>query len=174
MHRFTSAVLLGAGVLVTTWVAAPAAPSAPPARVSEADLARIDELATLVTEVVQEAERLRARLAVVPDVPAPRRDPFRFGGRRPDPAPNPEPVPEVTRPVDATPTMLWPTLAAVMAAVGDAGDVPTRTAVMAWGDAIEFLKAGEDLGDFRVVTVSVDAVELLHVPTASTRRVTLR
>lgn len=170
MHRLTSALLLGAGVLVTTWVSAPAAPTAPPPRASAEEVAHVEALAPLAADVNQEVARLRAQLAVVPQMPEPARDPFSFGGRRPAPrAVVAEPAPAA--PVassEVESALVWPTLAAVMA------EESGQTAVMAWGDAVEFLKAGDTFKDFTVVSVSAGAVELRHEPTRSSKTLTLR
>lgn len=171
MSRFTTASLLAAGVLVTTWVSAPAAPTAPPPEVSAEDMARIDAMAPLTADIDQEVERLRAQLVTVPQAPEPRRDPFTFGGRRPAPRPTvAAPAPELPEApsVELPPAVLWPTLAAVMA------EGTANTAVVAWGDAIEFLKAGDTFKEFRVVSVSAASLELRHEPTGTLRTISLR
>lgn len=171
MSRFTTASVLAAGVLVTTWVSAPAAPTAPPPEVSAADLVRIEAMAPLAAEIDQEVERLRAQLAAVPQLPDPRRDPFTFGARRPAPRPTvavPEPDRVATPVADLPPTVLWPTLAAVMA------EAAGSTAVVAWGDAIEFLKVGDTFKEFRVVAVASGSIELRHEPTGTLRTISLR
>jgi hypothetical protein len=172
MHRLTSALLLGAAVLVTTWVSAPAAPTAPPPHVSEAELATIDAMAPAAAALDQEVARLRAQLAVAPAPPEPRRDPFRFGAPRPASRAsgleleNPEVL--TTDAVAPEPALLWPSLAAVMT------DPSGPTAVIAWGDDIEFVTPGETFRDFRVVSVSGSAIELLHIQTNTTKTLTLR
>lgn len=171
MSRFTTASVLAAGVLVTTWVSAPAAPTAPPPEVSVEDMVRIEAMAPLAAEINQEVERLRTQLAAVPQQPEPRRDPFTFGARRPAPravvaAPDPELV--EAAPVELPPAVLWPTLAAVMA------EAAGSTAVVAWGDGIEFLKAGDTFQDFRVVTVSSASIEVRHEPTGTLKTISLR
>lgn len=171
MSRFTTASVLAAGVLVTTWVSAPAAPTAPPPEVSAEDLVRIDAMAPLAAELDQEVDRLRAQLATVPQMPEPRRDPFTFGARRPAPRPAvAAPEPELMAPpvVAPPPAVLWPTLAAVMA------ETAGNTAVVAWGDGIEFLKAGDTFKDFRVVAVSSASIELRHESSGTLRTLTLR
>lgn len=171
MSRFTTASLLAAGVLVTTWVSAPAAPTAPPPEVSAEDMLRIEALAPLAAEINQEVNRLRAQLATVPQMPEPRRDPFTFGARRPAPRPvvaAPEPELVATPVVELPPAVLWPTLAAVMA------EAAGHTAVVAWGDGIEFLKAGDSFEDFRVVSVSSASIELRHEPTGALKTISLR
>src|SRR3990167_5709223 len=62
MHRLTSALLLGGGVLLASYISAPAAPTPEPPRVSLATTAEIDSIAPLADDVAQETERLRARL----------------------------------------------------------------------------------------------------------------
>jgi len=171
MSRFTTASLLAAGVLVTTWVSAPAAPAAPPPEVSDEDMVRIEALAPLAAEINQEVNRLRVQLAAAPQKPDPHRDPFAFGARRPAPRPTvaaPEPELVVAPVVDFPPAVLWPTLAAVMA------ETVGNTAVVAWGEAIEFVKAGDTYKDFRVVTVSSASLELRHEPTGTLRTIALR
>lgn len=171
MSRFTTASLLAAGVLVTTWVSAPAAPTAPPPEVSAEDMLRIEAVAPLAAEINQEVERLRAQLVAVPQAPEPSRDPFTFGARRPAPRPlvaAPASAPVETAPVELPPAVLWPTLAAVMAE--EAG----HTAVVGWGDDVEFLKAGDTFKGFRVVSVSSGSIELRHEPSGALRTLTLR
>lgn len=172
MPRLTSALLLGAGVLVTTWVSAPAAPTAPPVRVSAEDLAEIAAMAPIAAEVEQEVDRLRAQLAAVPQMPSPTRDPFSFGAPRPSPRPRvvapADDLPMAETVVDAAPALVWPTLTAVMA------ESPGRTAVIAWGDSIEFVKSGDVFKDFRVVSVSGTSIDVHHVPSNTTKTLTLR
>jgi len=171
MARFRTALFLGVGVLVTTWVSAPAAPTAPPAPVSLEDMAQIEAMAPLADEIDQEVSRLRAQLATVPTLPEPRRDPFSFGNRRPAPreaAPVIVAEGPVEEAVEVAPAVLWPSLAAVMV------DPSGSTAVIAWGDTIEFLKAGGTFKDFRVVTISGNTLDLRHEPTGALRTLTLR
>jgi hypothetical protein len=171
MRRFIPAALLGTGLLVTTWVSAPASPASPPVHVSIEDVAPIEAMAPLVVDVNQEVARLRANLTAVPDMPSPGRDPFSFGVRRPaprvsDPAAQTDVAPVVSV-VDA-PTLVWPTLTAVM------GQASGPTAVLAWGDDIEFLKTGDTFRDFFVVSVSGQTIELRHEGTGSTKTLALR
>lgn len=174
MSRTVTALLLGAGVLVTTWVSAPAAPTAPVARVSEADLAAIEAMAPLAAEIDQETARLRERLAMVPDRSEPSRDPFSFGRPAPRAArPVEAPTPPVAVPaVDPVSELVWPTLAAVM--VESVADAAARTAVVGWGDLVEFLKPGDLFKDFRVVAIATDALDLRHEPTGTLRTIKLR
>ena len=174
MRRATSLVLLGSAALLLAYVNAPAAPTPAPAWVSAADLEETTALAPLAQQVQQESERLRARMAAVPGKPVPQRDPFRFGER-----PAPEPAAGVAEPVsgapveeaDVAPVIAWPALVAVLA---DRGDSVARTAVLAIGDSIEILKAGDAIGEFVVREITGASVDIEHVATSTTTRLTLR
>jgi hypothetical protein len=172
MSRFTTASLLAAGVLVTTWVSAPAAPTAPPPEVSAEDMMHIEAMAPLAADIDQQVDRLRVQMAAAPQKPDPHRDPFSFGGPRPAPRPakvaEPSPEPAAPPVLELPPAVLWPTLAAVMAET--AGNV----AVVGWGDSVEFLKAGDTFKDFRVVSVSSGSIELRHEATGTLRTISLR
>jgi hypothetical protein len=172
MHRLTSALLLGGGVLLTSYISAPAAPTPAPARVSTAVLDEIEAMAPLAADVAQESERLRSRLAVVPAAQDARRDPFNFGAPR-----RAVPVVTVSAPVlpapdvEITPTIVWPSLAAVMTGVGDA---TALTAVFGIGDGIAMLRKGETTGGFLVRDVTSSSVELMHVATSTVRTLSIR
>lgn len=170
MQRLTTAVLLGVGVLVTTWVSAPAAPTAVPVPVSDADMAIIDAAAPVAAELDQEVARLRAQMAITPQQAEPHRDPFSFGRLPAPPARVAAAVePDIFEPVaPIVPEVLWPTLAAVMR------DDTGATAVLAWGDAIEFVTVGDTFKDFRVVSVTGSAIELHHPDSNSTKTISLR
>lgn len=170
MHRLTSALLLGGAVLLTSYISAPAAPTPAPVRASAAEIGAIAELAPLAGDAAQETERLRARLAVVPDKPAPQRDPFRFGSApRPARRAASSIAPESTEPViDAVPAIAWPKLVALLT------EKDAITAVLAVGDAVEMLKAGETTGGFLIREVTSTAIEVVHVATSVTTRLALR
>ena len=173
MHRLRSALLLGGAVLLTSYISAPAAPTPLPARASDAEIHAIDASTPLIADVAQETERLRARLAVVPEQSVPRRDPFTFGSSsrakgRPAKASEPDSAaPEV----EAPPAIAWPTLVALLTDKGVAG---TTTAVLAVGDAVEMLKAGETAGGFMVREITSTSIEVVHVATSSVTWLTLR
>ena len=173
MPRLTSALLLGGGVLLASYISAPAAPTPESPRVSLATTAEIDSLAPLVADVAQETERLRARLAAVPAVPVARRDPFNFGAvRRPErPAPSaPKPQSELSV-ADAAPAIAWPSLVAMLT---DGGETPVFTAVLGLGDAVEVLKKGDATGGFQIRDVTSTSVELVHVATNTVTRLSIR
>lgn len=171
MQRLTTAVVLGAGVLMTTWVSAPAAPTTPPILVSDAEMATIEATAPAADALDQEVARLRGQLAISPQQAEPRRDPFSFGRRLPAPTAQVavvEPAELVEPAPPAVVELLWPTLAAVMA------DDTGATAVLAWGDAIEFVTPGDTFHGFRVVSVSGRTIELHHADSNSTKTIALR
>lgn len=165
---------MAAAVLTLSWVSAPAAPTAPPAFVSPDVAASILALAPLAEEVAQDTERLRARLQVTADPAAPTRDPFSFGRPMREAQPvAPETPATVETPARVAaappPALVWPTLAAVMT---DASN--TRSAVLALGDAIEFLAAGATWRDFVVVRIDDTSADLRHVPTNTLTTLRLR
>ena len=173
MHRLTSALLLGGGVLLASYISSPAAPTPAPRRVSLATMAAIDALAPLADDVAQETERLRARLTAAPAVPVARRDPFNFGAvRRPErpapPASVPQPEAAV---VKAAPAIAWPSLVAVLT---EGGDTPVFTAVLGVDDGIAMLKKGGETGGFVIRDVTSTSVELVHVATTTVTRLSIR
>ena len=169
MHRLSSALLLGGAVLLTSYISAPAAPTPAPVLASVEELHAIAELAPLAGDVSQEAERLRARLAVVPERSVPQRDPFSFGSAprraRKEAAPVPDPVEPVT---DSAPAIDWPKLVALLT------EKDAITAVLAVGDAVEMLKAGQTVGGFLIREVTSSAIEVVHVASSATTRLSLR
>jgi hypothetical protein len=190
MNRLRSAFLLGGAVLLTSYISAPAAPTPAPARASAAELAAIDASAPLIAaatqetarikaatqetalidDATQEAARLRARLAVVPEKPVVQRDPFSFGTRPRPTRPAtvvPEPQPEALE-VPPPPPLVWPKLVALLT---DNGKI---TVVLGVGDAVEMLKSGESAGGFLVRDITSTSIEVVHVATSVTTRLTLR
>lgn len=172
MHRLTSALLLGGAVLLVSYINAPAAPTPAPPSVSPDEVAAIDAAVALSDEVAQEAERLRARLAVVPDEPLAKRDPFSFG-----PAVRPArrvetPATEIVESgVQEPPPIAWPRLVALLT---DAGGTAATTAVLAVGDAVEMLKVGETAGGFTIRAIATGSIEIMHAATSRLTRLSLR
>lgn len=169
MSRLRSLLLLGGTVLVMSYISAPAAPTPAPARAPERDMRAIDATAPAIEAASQEAARLRARLAVVPELPVAQRDPFSFGKaprvpKRATAAPEPEPVVEVAPPAP----LVWPKLVALLT---DNGKI---TAVLGVGDGVEMLKAGETAGGFLVREITSTSIEVVHVATSVATRLTLR
>lgn len=173
MPRVLVAVTMGAGVVLATWLPAPAAPTPRAPDVPEEILAEITAAAPLAAEVEQQTAQLRAKLATPVQPPSPRRDPFRFGTpRTPADAPTPTPPFESTMPADvpAMPSIEWPTLTAIVADSTES----TRTAVVSLGDLLEFLDAGQSFQDFVVVSIATGSIELRHEPTRTTKTLSLR
>ncbi len=173
MHRLTSAFLLGGAVLLTSYINAPAAPTPPPTPVSPAEMAAIDAMKPLIEEVVQQTERLKARLTPVPAEPVASRNPFGFGNRtRTTPStPDAEATPEPAAVIESAPAIAWPTLVALLTGKGEAS---TLSAVLALGDTVEILTTGATVGGFEVREITATSVELVHVASSSTTRLTLR
>lgn len=169
MHRLSSALLLGGAVVLTSYISAPAAPTPAPAVASPEEIDAIVELAPLAGDVSQEADRLRARLAAVPEPPVAKRDPFSFGSERRRARPETATTPQPDEPViEAAPPIAWPKLVALLT------EKDTITAVLAVGDAVEMLKAGETVGGFLIRDVTSAAIEVVHVATSATTRLALR
>ena len=171
MSRLRSALLLGGTVLLMSYISAPAAPTPAPARATETEMRAIDAMAPVAEAATQEAARLRARLAVVPEKPVTQRDPFSFGTtprvpKRVIAAPEPEPV--VSDAAPPPPPLVWPKLVALLT---DNGKI---TAVIGVGDAVEMLKAGETAGGFLVREITSTSIEVVHVATSVATRLTLR
>jgi hypothetical protein len=168
MTRLRSLLLLGGTVVVMSYISAPAAPTPPPPRPSQEQVRAIDETAPIVESAMQEAAQLRARLAAVPQVSEPRRDPFTFGAT--PRAPKRVTVePEVVIPeAPPPPPLVFPKLVALLT---DNGKI---TAVLAVGDTVELLKAGESAGGFLVREITASSIEVLHVASSLTQRLTLR
>jgi len=173
MHRLTSALLLGGALLLASYINAPAAPTPARAPIAPEALAEIDALAPLADDVAQEADRLRARLSAVPEKPVARRDPFSFGpAKRPARRAEAEPAPEPVVPaIEKQSAIAWPTLVALLA---DHAAPAALTAVLAVGDAVEILKAGDTIAGFQVTAVTATTVELVHVATSAVTRLSLR
>lgn len=173
MHRLTSALLLGGGVLLASYISAPAAPTLEPPRASVAAVTEIDALAPLADDVAQETARLRARLAAVPAVPVARRDPFNFGAVRPERPTRPVTVStaDIAPVVEAAPAIAWPALVAVLT---EGSDTPVFTAVLGVGDDIEMVKSGTAVGGFQVSDITSTSVELIHVATNTVTRLSIR
>ncbi|NQW03545.1 MAG: hypothetical protein HQ485_05910 [Acidobacteria bacterium] len=174
MQRLTSALVLGGGVLLMSYINAPAAPRPAPPRVTPAEVAAINAMVSVAEDVAQETERLRARLLVTPAVPVAGRDPFSFGNvRRPERPVSGTPEVDVEAPaaVDAAPAIAWPSLVAVLT---DGAITPTRTAVFGIGDGVEMLKVGETTGAFLVRDVGATFVDVVYVDTLTIKRLSIR
>jgi len=168
-HAASTILLLASAALLASRLVSPASSAPQPRRL---DVDAPDQASPALAEVNAEVDRLRDRLASVPDFSAPSRDPFSFGRapertRAPLPVATPAPVAE---PVVVTPSL--PKLVAILSAAGP-DDVTGRTAVLAIGDDVQFKKSGDDVGAFRVEMVSVDALVLVERASRATFTVAL-
>jgi len=147
--------LVGAACLITGWVLASTL-SPPVARSEEGTVRRAAPAQPAV--VVPEFDTLRERMRAAPGAPRPQRNPFVFEAREAPPAAAagrvavpPPPAPTVTR-VDVA-------LVGIAADQTAAGLV--RTAILADGQRLWLLTAGETLPDGRAVArIDEDAVVL--------------
>ncbi len=174
MRRLRTVLVLGGVVSVTTWVVAPAAPPPAPPPMTAADLAAFDQATPAVNDVNAQVARLRQRLSEPPTFPVPTRNPFRFGPR-PGPPPPTSAAPPIENapPVLAPPAPVLPRLVAILANTAE-GTV-TRRAVLASGDDVHVLSAGDPVGGGLFVhTVDAEIVELIDPISGATYRLTLR
>jgi transglutaminase-like putative cysteine protease len=164
MHRLAPVLLIGGVVLLATSLRAPAAPTTAPVRAS-IELMDAQASATL-TEVTQQVERLRERLASPPDAPVADRDPFNFG-RRAAPAPTTAPV---DLPAVEPPPPALPRLVAIVADIASDGAVSRRAFVAFAGDVVQ-VRIGDTLGAFVVRAIADDALELFDAARSATHRI---
>jgi len=176
MQRIASALLLGGGVLLTTWVVSPASPASPqaPARPAPQTVRDQQPAPPVLPELAAQAERLRFRLANRPEYLAPQRDPFRFGQRHDAPKPKDSGANPASPPIvrEAAPAPVLPRLIAIMSATVDG--VPVRTASLAVGDDVLVVKAGDLVASYLVKSVAADVIELFDPATGATFRLSLR
>ena len=169
MSRVAGLLYLGGVIVLASWVWAPAAPvsiapAAPPSL-------GLDQSGTVVAEVNAEVDRLRERLAVPPQLPPPSRDPFRYGERNEPRRPIAPPLEPPVVPAEP-PAPRLPLLVAIAANSTDG--VVTRTAVLAEGDDVRLVKAGDQIGRFVVRSVTANAAELFDPTTSRTHRIVLK
>ena len=169
MSRVAGLLYLGGVIVLASWVWAPAAPVSPPPPATTST--KLDQSGTVVAEVNAEVDRLRERLAVPPQLPPPARDPFRYGERHEPRRPLAPPVEAPAAPAEP-PAPRLPLLVAIAANTTDG--VVTRTAVLAEGDGVRLVKAGDQIGRFVVRSVSADAAELFDPMTSRTHRIVLK
>ena len=171
----STAVISGAGLLATWFFSMPAAqpkadnPIAPAARAPQTSAATID--------IQQEAARLQVRTHQEPRYNETSRNPFRFGARpaldsRPPGTSGPPPIaqPPAIPPAPPQPRVL---LDGIATDVVDGQE--QRTAILNTDSGVVLANVGEQVaGQFRVVKISSDAVELENVTDGSVLRVVLR
>jgi hypothetical protein len=171
MKRLGAIALFAGAVLLSTHILAPAEPPPPPPELNPADLAAIVQVRPVVEQVNQQVDRLRERLANPPTYPPPTRDPFRFGERAEPARPKTAQAPAAPAPpVKSAPVLPHLIAIATNAQEGDA----VRTAVLALGDDLQIVKAGETYSKFLVGSIGADAVELSDPLTGSTFKLSLQ
>jgi hypothetical protein len=158
-------VLASASLFVERLV--PPASSAPEPRAVAAETP--DQTQPAVAAVDREVERLRDRLDTVPEIPAPKRDPFTFG-RTPERPRSSVPTPEMLAP-DIPPQPALPRLVAILSATENGA--PERTAVIALGDDVQFKRAGDEIGAYVVQSVGADELVLIDPATQTPHSVPL-
>ena len=172
----STAVISGAGLLATWFFSMPAVQS--PANKPIAPAGRAPQTSAATIDIQQEAARLQLRTHQEPRYNETSRNPFRFGAR---PAPESRPSgtsgpPRVAQPL-AVPVLSPPQ--ARVSLDGIATDVvdgqEQRTAIINTDSGVVLAKEGERVaGQFRVVKIAPDAIELLNVTDGSTLRIVLR
>ena len=173
MKRLAAVVLFAGAVLLSTHILAPAAPPRPQPAINAADLAAIDRTKSMVDEVNAQVDRLRERLARPPEYPAPTRDPFRFG-KRVEPA-SPRPAPALAPAAVAAPAISAPALPRLVAIVSNATEAgPSRTAVLAVGEDVQLVTAGESVSKLVVRSIGADVVELADPVSGATFKISLQ
>lgn len=128
-------------------------------------------------DIVQQAERLTARVTRERAYAAPARDPFRFAARAPAAAQAAPGVDEgsadMIPPADRAPSAPVVTLSGIAEDQVDGRAV--RTAVLSVPSDVLLVQEGADvLGRFRVVRIESEAVDLLDLTTGATVRLALR
>ena len=165
-----AALYLGGGVLLAAWLASAAGvgrPSVPQLPQPSADAAQLD---SITAGVQSQAARLRNRLAAAPAPGAAVRNPFAFGARV-------ESEPPMARrsPIQAAPAVAEEPPAPDLVLIGFAEEGTTRTAMLGSADELLMVTEGQTVaGRYRVAKVGADAVELIDLTTAATRRLLLK
>ena len=171
----STAAVSGAGLLATWFFSMPAVqpppnnPIVPAARATQTSAATID--------IQQEAAKLQVRAHQEPRYSETSRNPFRFGARpaaeaRSSGTSGP---PRVAPPPPVAPAPLPPRVALDGIATDVVDGQEQRTAILHTDSGVVLVKEGEQVaGQFRVVKIATDAVELVNVSDGSTLRIVLR
>jgi hypothetical protein len=170
---------VGLASVLVAWLAGAAGLSvtADPGRVPARPVVS-DGTQRLADEVQAQAARLKQRLAAAPVPVTPFRNPFTFGAR--DVAAGrfvaPQAAPAIVASDPAPQTPPEPPLQLIGIAERRTATGPVRTAmVTADSDELFMLEVGETLGArYRVEAIGPDAVELVDLVTAGTRRLALK
>ena len=171
----STAAISGAGLLATWFFSMPAVQ--PPATKPIAPAAGAPQATATTIDIQQEAARLQLRTHQESRYNETSRNPFRFGAR---PAPEARSSgtsgpPPVAQPATIPPAPPPPRLSLDGIATDVVDGQEQRTAILNTDSGIVLAKEGEQVaGQFRVVRIAADAVELVNVNDGSTLRVGLR
>jgi hypothetical protein len=172
--RLAGILAAGGGLILISWVTAPAARTTPDSpRVSRAEIERVDQaaqaVAPLSTQIDEQAARLRARLSQPPPKPEPDRNPFRFGAGVTPGSGSRKPIntqrdgistpPALARP--ASPALVLPSLVAITSDAGDGGIM--RMAVLSMNDEMKTVKPGQMFDRFIVEAIGPDSVRIVDI-----------
>ena len=168
----STAAISGAGLVATWFFSMPAVN--PPATSQSVPVGRAPQASASTIDIQQEAARLQVRVHPEPHYTETSRNPFRFGARpapeaRPSGTSGPPPAPVV--PLAPPPPRL--SLDGIATDMVDGQE--QRTAILNTDSGVVLAKEGEQVaGQFRVVKVATDAVELMNVSDGSVLRLALR
>lgn len=160
--------------VVAGWLASSTPPQATPAAGRPAVVPAGSAPVSAGADIEEQAARLQARLQVERSYAEPRRNPFRFADRAAvddgvgdDPAPEPAAPPAA----DVAPA---PGVSLAGIAEDAAPGGVERLAILSASTGVLIVRAGDDvLGQYRVLHVDSEAVELQLLADGTTRRLTL-
>jgi hypothetical protein len=173
-----SYVAVSGATVLAGWLAS-APPSNAPEDAASVPARRPDASGgTAASDIEREAERLQVRVEREVTYVEPQRNPFRFGGRRMEPAGGDVPDPVRPEPQPAMPLAVVPPPPPPLSLSGIAedqkGDRLERTAILSSPSGVLLLREGDTvLGDYRVARVESEAVELVKTD-GTTFRLTLK
>ncbi len=159
-----STALVSGVTLLAGWLAAER-PKTTTTSVAPAATTLSPQTAAATSDIVRQAARLQTRTRQEPEFHEPERNLFRFRATAPArstaiaPAPSAEPLPVAV----AIPAPVLPRISLSGIATDPDGERTVRTAVLSTPQGVLLVHEGDDvLGQYRVVTIGDDAVELLR------------
>ncbi len=171
----STAAISGAGLLATWFFSMPAVQ--PPASNPIAPAAGAPQPSAMTIDIQQEAAKLQQRTHQESRYNETSRNPFRFGARptteaRSSGTSGPPPV---ALPATIPPAPPPPRLSLDGIATDVVNGQEQRTAILNTDSGVVLAKEGEQVaGQFRVVKIAADAVDLVNVNDGSTLRIVLR
>lgn len=167
----STAVVSGATVLVGWLASSP--PSNAPSTSAPAQAQASAEVPTAPSDIEQQAMRLQARLRQEAVFREPERNPFRFGAPRLAARSAPEPT--IAPPVETAPQPPVPSVSLSGIAEDQVGERVERTAILSSPSGVLLVREGDEvLGQYRVVKIDSDAVELVKLVDTAPLRLTLK